>query len=76
MRGRLSDGRSRDHGRGQYSDARLLPGPRRMTLRAHLARAISPGVVVLSLLWVAVLTYGLLPSRIPLLGVADMGVWT
>ena len=57
---------------------RLRTLPRRplpTALAAHVRRAVSPVVLLLSLLLVGLATYGAMPAQVPFLGFVDLGIW-
>ena len=55
---------------------RTLPSkPRPTTLADHIRRAVSPVVVLLSLLLIGLAAYGAIPPHVPCLGFVDTGVW-
>ena len=57
---------------------RLRTIPRRplpTTLADHIHRAVSPIVVLLSLLLIGLAAYGAIPPHVPFLGFVDTGVW-
>ncbi len=55
---------------------RTLPHkPPPTTLADHIHRAVSPIVVLLSLLLIGLAAYGAIPPIVPFLGFVDTGIW-